>query len=243
MSDTLYSNENRLKAYAIIIKDHKGSERSFKRLAQSWESSKQPFPLERFDAITPEDNLDDLMSSHKLKWNYPWHESELDWKSGLVKNPYPTVNPPARIACALSHYTLWLQCLIQDEPILVLEHDSVFIKTLDYQYILDSKYDIIGLNDPRSATRKARDYFIEVKRNPDAIQRPPVIDDMSVPQGIAGNSAYIMKPSGARKMLDLVAEYGLWPNDAIMCRQLVPTLGLTKEYYTKVMGFRSTTST
>lgn len=47
---------------------------------------------------------------------------------------------------------------------------------------------------------------------------------------------------GAKKMLNLVAEYGLWPNDAIMCRQLVPNLGVTKEYYTKVLGFGSTTS-
>ena len=86
-------------------------------------------------------------------------------------------------------------------------------------------------------------FFTEVNRNKDYIQRPPVIDYTHVPQGIAGNSAYIMKPSGAKKMLDLVDEYGLWPNDALMCRQLVPTLGVTKQYYTKVLGFGSTTST
>jgi GR25 family glycosyltransferase involved in LPS biosynthesis len=69
-----------------------------------------------------------------------------------------------------------------------------------------------------------------------------VIDEEHIPQGIAGNSAYIMKPSGAKKMLDLVAQFGLWPNDAIMCRQLVPTLGVTKTFFTGVQGLPSTTT-
>ena len=29
-------------------------------------------------------------------------------------------------------------------------------------------------------------------------------------------------------MINLVNEHGAWPNDAIMCRQLVPKLGVTK---------------
>lgn len=231
-----------MRAFAITMWGHEGSKNGFNKLKQSWESSMHPFPLKRFAAITYDDNLDSIMDSYKIKWNYPWEEAERDLASGLLKTPYPTRNPKARIACALSHYALWKKCYLEDEPILVLEHDAVFTKTLNYQYILESKYDIIGINDPRGATRKARDYFIAVERNKDSLQRPPVIDDLSIPQGIAGNSAYIMKPSGAKKMLDLVDEYGLWPNDALMCRQLVPTLGITKEYYTKVLGFGSTTS-
>lgn len=231
-----------MRAFAITMWNHEGSENGFKRLQQSWESSKQSFPLKRFTAITYDDNLDSIMDSYKIKWNYPWEEAELDWASGLLKSPYPTRNPKARIACALSHYALWKKCNNENEAILILEHDAVFTKTLNYKFILDSKYDIIGINDPRGATRRAMNFFTEVDRNKDYIQRPPVIDNMHVPQGIAGNSAYIMKPSGAKKMLDLVDEYGLWPNDAIMCRQLVPTLGVTKEYYTKVLGFGSTTA-
>ena len=74
------------------------------------------------------------------------------------------------------------------------------------------------------------------------IVKAPRIDEIYVPQGLAGNSAYFMKPSGAKKMIDLTAEYGMWPNDALMCRQLVPTLGQTKTYYTYVQGTESTTS-
>jgi hypothetical protein len=65
---------------------------------------------------------------------------------------------------------------------------------------------------------------------------------MEVAQGIAGNSAYIIKPWAAKELIEKVYEYGMWPNDAIMCQQIVPWLGVTKLYYTKVQGLRSTTS-
>ena len=43
-------------------------------------------------------------------------------------------------------------------------------------------------------------------------------------------------------MINLVNEHGAWPNDAIMCRQLVPKLGVTKKYYTATQRIRSTTT-
>jgi hypothetical protein len=70
----------------------------------------------------------------------------------------------------------------------------------------------------------------------------PWIDKPVVPQGLAGNSAYIIKPAGAKQMLDLVNEFGLWPNDAIMCRQLVPKLGVTRKFYTTRQNIKSTTT-
>jgi len=63
-----------------------------------------------------------------------------------------------------------------------------------------------------------------------------------VPQGIAGNSSYWINPQGAQIMIDLTKEYGAWPNDALMCRQLVTSLGQSKKYYTYVQGLQSTTS-
>ena len=73
-------------------------------------------------------------------------------------------------------------------------------------------------------------------------QPAPYIDDLKVPQGLAGNSAYIIKPSGAIKMLKLVEEYGLWPNDAIMCKQLIPNLYVTRKFYTTIQNLKSTTT-
>ena len=71
---------------------------------------------------------------------------------------------------------------------------------------------------------------------------PYVDSDRQVPQGLAGNSAYIIKPTGANHLIGLVKEYGLWPNDAIMCRQLVTGLGVTKKFYTNTQKLKSTTT-
>ena len=101
---------------------------------------------------------------------------------------------------------------------------------------------IYGINNPIGATRKAREFKELVSKSNKEVTYVPWIDDMSVPQGLAGNSAYIITPEGAKKMLQLVDEFGLWPNDAIMCRQLVPQLGVTTKFYTTVQGTPSTTS-
>ena len=43
-----------------------------------------------------------------------------------------------------------------------------------------------------------------------------------------------IKPDGAKKLLDAVLYYGLWPNDCIMCKQLITRMGVTRQFYTKV---------
>jgi hypothetical protein len=101
---------------------------------------------------------------------------------------------------------------------------------------------IVGINDPRGATRKSREFYNNVVHGKDSIVSIPKVDAWNVPQGLAGNSAYIIKPSGAEKMIELVFKYGLWPNDALMCKQLVDNLGVSKTFYTQVQGLTSTTT-
>ena len=43
-------------------------------------------------------------------------------------------------------------------------------------------------------------------------------------------------------MIKLTKEHGAWPNDALMCRQLIFGLGVTKTYYTKIQRIKSTTT-
>ena len=231
-----------MKAYAIVIKNNNVSELGYETMVKSSEAVGNDFEIQRYDAVTPRQVITRLIDLD-IRWNYPWDRQQRDIATGLLKTPYNTANHNARIACALSHYELWLKCYNQDEMFIILEHDAIWKQKLPEWVTNDSKYDIIGINDPRGATRRSRQFHESVQKKESLIQRPPVIDEEYIPQGIAGNSAYIIKPSGAKKMLDLVAEYGLWPNDAIMCRQLVRTLGVTKNYYTGVQGLPSTTST
>ena len=71
----------------------------------------------------------------------------------------------------------------------------------------------------------------------------PWIDDKSVPQGLAGNSAYIMNPIPARRLFEIMDDVGLWPNDALMCKQLLGghMMRQAYPYFTTLQGVASTT--
>ena len=233
-----------MKAYAIVIEGNEVSEEGYRVLSESFWEVENEFSLEKFKAITPS-NVNKAMIKDNIKWNYPWEGQITDFSTGLIKSAYSTQNPKARIACALSHYHLWKSCASGSDNYLILEHDSIFTRQLDYHAINKSHKLIISINNPRFATRRAVDYLNTIKSSaPDkgGVVFAPTIDNPNIPQGLPGNSSYIIKPDGAKKMLQLVQEYGLWPNDALMCKQLIPQIGCTQRFYTRVQGIRSTTS-
>lgn len=225
-----------MKAYIITLTTHPKSTAAAKRCIGS-----ANIPISIFDAVTEED-AERIMREEKIMWKYPWKGEQMDFKAGLRKSAYPTANPLRRVACFLSHYMLWKMCVDKDEPIMILEHDAIFIKPFDETAFMKAECDIISLNDPRGATRRAQEFHEKLQQGHQTIQRVPTIDDLMIPQGLPGNSAYIIKPSGAKKMLNLVKEYGAWPNDALMCKQLIQSIASSKIYYTKVQGTPSTTS-
>ena len=228
-----------MKAYCITLLANELSVNAYETLVKSSKDVGNKFEIEKFAACTPR-----FTKSHmeylKLEWTYPWEGERTDLKSGLTLRGYPTAIRDRRVACFLSHYQLWEKALV--EPILVLEHDALFIRKLEPEYILESDFNIIGINDPRGATRKSREYFTEVTNDMRPVRPVPRVDKFNVPQGLAGNSAYIIKPEGARLMIEAAKTYGAWPNDALMCYQLINKLGVTNKFYTKVQGLRSTTT-
>ena len=229
-----------MQSYAIVIKGNEYSEHGFEQLQKSSHRVDNQFETLRFDAIT---TPSDWANAY---WNYPWVGSNLDIATGLLKISYPTAVPSKRISCAESHYNLWVKCLDADENFLIQEHDSIWKRQLSQHFDLQG-YSIVGINDPRGATRMSNKYHSETQINPSSfrhsVSRAPLIDQANIPQGIAGNSAYIITPKGAQQMINLVSDYGLWPNDALMCRQLLPQLGQSRTYYTRLLGLPSTTST
>ena len=229
-----------INAYIITIKDNERSQRAADRLIDSMPSNITP---KKFDAIVP-DQVDRLMKKYKLKWTWPWQGEEYNLKAGLIMRAYQTADPKKRMGCFLSHYMLWQRCIKYDEPMIIHEHDALYFsdENLPVYELEKSWYNIIGLNNPAGATRMAGAYDRVVYESEGKIVRAPAIDDHNIPQGIAGNSSYYIKPEGAETMIDLTKEYGCWPNDALMCRQLVSTLGQTKHYYTGVQGIESTTT-
>ena len=229
-----------MKAFVIYVKGNSVSEKGANVCITSSKKVKNNFEVVLFEGVTP-DMAKTVMVGNGLKWKYPWQGQETDLKTGLVKSAYQTKIPENRIACAMSHWLLWKKCVNDDQPMLIMEHDAVFVKQLKQDAILKSNYDIIGINSPASATRKAHLFHDIVQSKPAWIQPVPDIDEFNIPQGLAGNSAYIIKPSGAKNLITAVKEHGVWPNDAIMCKQIIPKLGVTKEYFTSVQGLPSTT--
>ena len=231
-----------MKVKAIVINGNDTSETGFGRLVKSNSNVENSFKIERFDAIVP-DQTDDLMKSLKLTWTWPWSGSKTDEKSGIRMHSYGGKNQKRRIACFLSHFLLWKEVHDTGEPILILEHDAEFLKRFDPKAALDSSYGAIGINDPRGATRRANVFYDIINVSKEEILPCPVIDRMEIALGLAGASAYLMKPSAAKKVIDVCYEYGAWPNDASLCQQLLPKeLGVTKKLYTHVQGLSSTTT-
>lgn len=230
-----------LTARAIVIKDHEQSEQAYQNLCNSSDMVGNQFNIEKFNAITPA-NVQNEIVKLKIQWNYPWEGVQLDLATGLKKSAYPTKNRLARVACAVSHYKLWKACAALNKPILIMEHDAYFTQRLKgyYSILDDTRFDIIGINTPIGNTRRAQVFHQKVLEAQDPMHSDnhtdiilvPAIDNFDVPQGLAGNSAYIIKPNGARNLIVAVQRYGLWPNDAIMCKQLIPRMGVTKMYFT-----------
>ena len=229
-----------MKVFIIRIKENSVSEKGASTCISSSKKVRNDFDIDTFDAVTP-DMANTVMIGNGLKWKYPWQGQETDLKTGLVKSAYQTENKNARIACAMSHWLLWHRCATKNEALLILEHDAIFTEKIDYESILKSNYDIIGINSPASATRRAHIFHDKIQARPGWVQPVPDGDEFNIPQGLAGNSAYIIKPDGAKNLLDAVRQHGLWPNDAIMCKQIIPKLGVTKTYFTRVQGLPSTT--
>ena len=231
-----------MRAFAIVVPDNKTSMAGFQELKDSYDKYGHNDGLIMHEAIAV-DKVEMIAAGNGLNWNYPWEGKVSDLKSGLIKSAYTTADPRKRISCFVSHWYLWQKCVKLDEMILILEHDSRFIKKLPADSTFArADFDIIGINDPSMATRKSKIYHDMILERVDFFQPVPRIDEFNIPQGLAGNSAYVIKPAGAKLMLELSQEYGMWPNDALMCYQLVPKLGVTRNFYTRIQGLRSTTT-
>lgn len=230
-----------MKAYAIVIDKNETSEKGYSNLTRSSLKVGNEFSIEKFKAVVPEE-VENLLPQLGIKWTWPHTGVEFDTKTGIKKIGYGGRDPLRRKACGLSHYLLWYKCVIVDEPILVFEHDAIFNHKLDVQPLLESHFQVIGLNDPHNATRLSNKFHSIVQSSQEEILPVPRIDKDDIAQGIAGNSAYLIKPKAATKLINLAEEHGMWNNDAIMCRQLMPDMiGVTKKYYTTVQKLPSTT--
>lgn len=228
-----------MKAYIIYQSNNKASVDA--TLATEATLVSSDVELTRFEATTPE-NLHEHVNEHfpAIQYTYPPQgKTIIHEETGLKLSGYHTTDIAKKFACTISHARLWKKCVELDEDIMILEHDAYFTRPF---YEFDWQGGILGLNDPRGATRKAHIFYYKSSAQPGVIDCP-YVDNENVPQGLAGNSAYIIRPFAAKFLISKLKEYGVWPNDALMCNQICPWLKVVYPYYTKVQGNISTTTT
>ena len=223
-----------MKAFVITLEGHEYSEACATRCIES--AARYKVDVTRFPAV-PALNADRTMRRHGLKWTWARNNIANDTckLTGLAQHPYGDL--AAKIGCSMSHYLLWQRCVDMDETMLILEHDAIFQSELPD---IDFK-EICQINDPRGATHRG-DWWSDqmIERGPGVFSKTMVMSGKK-PDGLAGNSAYLIRPWAAFEMTDLFHQLGVWPNDATMCIQLMPDLQELYPFVTRVEQTQSTT--
>lgn len=244
-----------MKAYIITLPDQWETEshEAAQFCLKSIETSQSDLDAVVFDATTPLTISEGMIEAfgRPVKWTWPSDESQngYDLKTGLYKKHYPARDQLRVVSCALSHARLWRKCVELGEPIVVLEHDCMFIRSFKPEVLDGWSWGAVGLNDPRGATRKSGKFHQmlqqSVKKTAPTLHKVPKVDEtgeLPLPLGLAGNSAYVIQPFAAKELLDTAVENGLWPNDALMCSQMFRWLRVITPYYTRVQRTPSTTT-
>lgn len=229
-----------MKAFIITLASDPSSIEAAGKCKDSSEEVGNDFHIDTFWASTPETVRSDMRRLGISEWSYP-EEGTKEW-GNMVLSAYKSSNPDARKACFCSHALLWELCREQGEPILILEHDALWTAPLKVKSLLAAgKWGAVGINDPRGATRRARAYHVGVRNAPvrDVVE-VPWVDNDTVPQGMAGASAYVIRPWAAALALRFARDYGAWPNDALLCKQNFGWLGQLKPYCTTIQKMKST---
>jgi len=131
------------------------------------------------------------------------------------------------VGCLLSHYYLWLDCIKDNVPYLVLEHDGYFIKPLP-DNILDSFDDVIKL-DSGNPYKDSYEQWLTQHEN-DSPSTWTIGEYEGSGGGIGqahagwytiGAYAYIIKPHAAEKLVNWVKANGFLPTDWLIGTKIV----------------------
>jgi GR25 family glycosyltransferase involved in LPS biosynthesis len=202
-----------VKAFVITLTGHPYSEAKASRCIETARDI-GGIAVKRFTAVDGASAIAS-MTEHGLRWTWANGNTSEDVckLTGLSQRPYGKLLP--KIGCAMSHFVLWAWCVHEAETCMILEHDAVFERRFDEFGFRG----ICQINDPLNATPRGKWWSDNMRRRgPGVFDKTHVFAD-DVPDGLAGNSAYVIKPAAARAAIEKVREVGLWPNDAMLCRQ------------------------
>ncbi len=165
-----------MKPFVITISDIEESVNSAQRCIDSAE--KFGIKVETFNAFTPKDKPFDVFEKLGIKLTDRIH-----------KNPHLR-SLDAQCSCLLSHYSLWQKAIDLNEPVLVLEHDAVFVDKLP-----DLKdYLLVNLAKPSYGRYHHPKNGLHTFPNPH----------------LKGAHGYAISPNGAKRIMDTINKNGIW---------------------------------
>lgn len=156
------------------------------------------------------------------------------------------------LGCFFSHYYLWKKCLNDNVPYIILEHDGYFIREFP-ESLLDSFDDVLKLDrhDPYS---KNYNQIVEEENVPLSVEKyinPAPKNPVKLGTGnyFKGAYSYVIKPSGAHKLLEHINLNGHLPADqqigdwVVDTRTTVPTLARLHPFYAESDNIKTTSLT
>ena len=124
---------------------------------------------------------------------------------------------PGTKGCFLSHFELWLECLRINETICILEHDGVFIRSLPND-IDDHFLEVLRLDPYRPLTTVDYDQHVT-----SSLDRPVEYFNTPISKSTEkggkyspGAYGYLIKPTAAKKLIELAQTTGASPVDKHM---------------------------
>jgi len=152
---------------------------------------------------------------------------------------YTIIDKPGHQGCFLSHFELWQKCVKLDEPVIILEHDGIFIRDLP-EDVLDHFDEVLRLDCFQAFVK---DYDEKVKASLDQpidyYRRPADYEYHSSGGYYVGAYGYIIKPQAAQKLIDHAQQRGVVCTEAHLGLKIVDIVSVTAtvvrldSYYTE----------
>ena len=111
----------------------------------------------------------------------------------------------AEIACSLSHISLWVKCMEQERPIVILEHEAIMLKPY-LEHRIYNGIDYLGSQDNLKNSKENQGIiptFSGINKNWNFINRA---------------HAYSIDPAAARKLFTNVLSRGIFESADVMIR-------------------------
>jgi GR25 family glycosyltransferase involved in LPS biosynthesis len=160
------------------------------------------------------------------------------------------IDNPGHQGCFLSHFELWIKCVKLNEPILILEHDGVFIRELPVDIL--NRFDGVLKLDPFDPflddyENKVQNSLLET--NVDVWHQEARNKWHGVGEFIWGAYGYIIKPHAALELIQFTRRIGAAPTDVHIGRNIVdikstrvPIVRMSKTYIDNNIKSMSSTS-